>query len=216
MLCQLRRMQTARHSPMIQQFESGNSTIRVRQFQEFLCTQLINPTSEFLSNILFYISTSGFVVAKLLNKLTCPSYKRCLLSQFTSTVADHDYCAMNYCDVTSTSAFTVFVSNGGLMIPSRSVCLVVEYAEKVFKCKVCKDGDQISSEAKLKQKLILDVCSHFIIDKKQDIFEEHMLGLNESVFEEDHRSALIKLVADKYFTLRIFTYAKRYQETVAL
>ena len=52
------------------------------------------------------------------------------------------------------------------------------------------------------------------MDKKQQIFEDHELGLNESVFEEDHRSALIKLVADKYFTLRIFTYAKRYQETV--
>ena len=178
---------------------------------EFLCIQLINPTSEFLSNVLSYISS--FVVAKLLNKLTCPSCKRCFLSQFTSTVPDHDCCAMNYCNVTSASAFTVFV-NGGLTIPSWSAYLVVEYAEKVFKCNVCKDGNQISSEARLKQKLILDVCSHFIMDKKQDIFKDHELGLNESVFEDDHRFALKKLVADKYFTLRLFTYAKRYQETV--
>ena len=179
---------------------------------EFLSTQLINPTSEFLSNVLFYIG--GFVVSKLLDKLTCLSCKKCLLSQFTSTVPDHDYCAMNYSDVTSASAFTVFVNNGGLKIPSRSVYLVVEYAEKVFKCRVCKDGDQISREARLKQKLILDVCNHFIMDTKQDIFEDHELGVNESVFEEDHRSALIKLVADKYLTLRIFTYGKRYQESV--
>ena len=38
---------------------------------------------------------------------------------------------MNYCDLTTASAFTVFVNNGGLTIPSRSVYLVVEYAEKV-------------------------------------------------------------------------------------
>ena len=55
---------------------------------------------------------------------------------------------------------------------------------------------------------------NFIMDTKQDIFEDHELGVNESVFEEDHRSALIKLVADKYLTLRIFTYGKRYQESV--
>ena len=49
---------------------------------------------------------------------------------------------------------------------------------------------------------------------KQDIFEDHELGVNERVFEEDHKSALIKLGADKYLTLRIFTYGKRYQESV--
>ena len=58
---------------------------------------------------------------------------------------------MNYCDVTSASMFKVFVNNGGLTIPSRSIYLVVEYAEKIFKCKVGKDGDQISREARLKE-----------------------------------------------------------------
>lgn len=153
---------TKKHNaPLTETTPSENSS---QAIPEFLSTQLINPTSEFLSNVLFYIS--GFIVSKLLNKLTCPSCKRCLLSQFTTTVPEHDYCAMNYCDVTSASTFTVFVNNGGLAIPSRSVYLVVEYAEKVFKCKVCKDGDQISSEGRLKQKLILDVCNHFIMDKR--------------------------------------------------
>jgi hypothetical protein len=35
-----------------------------------------------------------------------------------------------------------------------------------------------------------------------------------NVFEDDHRTLLIKLTADKYFTLRLFTYSKRYNETV--
>ena len=108
---------------------------------------------------------------------------------------------MNYCDVTSALTFILFVNNDGLTIPSRSVYLVVEYAEKIFKCKVGKDGDQISREARLKENLILDVCNHFIMDKRQNIFEDHELRLNEIVFGEDHRFALIKLVADKYFTL---------------
>ena len=108
---------------------------------------------------------------------------------------------MNFCDVTSASTLSLFVNNGGLTIPSRSVYLVVEYAEKIFKSKFGKDGDQISREARLKENLILDVCNHFIMDKRQNIFEDHELRLNEIVFGEDHRFALIKLVADKYFTL---------------
>ena len=87
---------TKKHNaPLTEKNPSEDSS---QAIPEFLCTQLINPISEFFSNVLFYIS--GFVVAKLLNKLTCPSCKRCLLSQFTSTVPDHDYCAMNdhdYC-----------------------------------------------------------------------------------------------------------------------
>ena len=38
--------------------------------------------------------------------------------------------------------------------------------------------------------------------------------MNESLFEDDHRVKLIKYTADKYFTLRLFTYGKRYCEKV--
>jgi hypothetical protein len=38
--------------------------------------------------------------------------------------------------------------------------------------------------------------------------------MNEIGFEDDHRVKLVKYVADKYFTLRLFTYGKRFCETV--
>ena len=38
----------------------------------------------------------------------------------------------------SAAAFTSFVKNGGLKIPSQSVYSVVEYSEKTFKQKVLK------------------------------------------------------------------------------
>ena len=38
--------------------------------------------------------------------------------------------------------------------------------------------------------------------------------MNEVVFDEDHRMKLIKYTAEKYFTLRLFTYGKRYCHTV--
>jgi Tfp pilus assembly protein PilZ len=52
---------------------------------------------------------------------------------------------MKYSDVAATSsAFTSFVNNGGLRIPSQSVYTVIEYAERVFKSNVCKEGHQIT------------------------------------------------------------------------
>ena len=61
--------------------------------------------------------------------------------------------------------------------------------------------------------MIMDVCQHFVMDSK-NVFQDHQEGVNESVFEDDYRTLLIKLTADKYFTLRLFTYSKRYNETV--
>ena len=180
--------------------------------ENFFCTQLnTQTTSEFLSNILFYIS--GFVVSKLVKKISCSSCKDCLLSQFNPATPDHDYCSMKFSEVASASAFTLFVNNGGLRIPSESAYLVVEYAEKEFKSSVCKDGKQITRESKLKEKLVMNVCRHFLTDSTK-IFQDHEMGLNENLFEEDHRSTLIKSIAERYFTLRLFTYGKRYNNSV--
>ena len=79
--------------------------------------------------------------------ISCSSCKNCLLSQFNPATPDHEYCSIKFSEVASVSAFTLFVNNGGLRIPSESVYLVVEYAEKEFKACVCKDGNQITREA---------------------------------------------------------------------
>ena len=121
---------------------------------------------------------------------------------------------MKYNEVASASAFTLFVNNGGLRVPSQSVYSVVEYAEKLFKANVCQQGQKITAESKLKQKMIVAVCSHFVMDCNFPVFDDHEQGLNENVFEDDHKSTLIKLKADRFFTLRLFTYGKRYNDTV--
>lgn len=114
----------------------------------------------------------------------------------------------------SASAFTLFVNNGGLRIPSQSAYSVVEYAEKEFKASVCKDGHQITREEKLKQKLITNVCKHFIMDCSHQVFQDHEQGLNENVLEEDHQTTLIKLISERYLKLRLFSYGKQYNEAV--
>lgn len=95
--------------------------------------------SDFTSNILFYIG--GYIVSKLVKQLTCLDCISTLLSNQTSSNSDHDYCGVRYNEVAAASAFTLFVSNGGLKIPSKSVFEIIEYAEHVFKREVCKEGN---------------------------------------------------------------------------
>ena len=52
----------------------------------------------------------------------------------------------------------------------------------------------------------------FLTDSTK-IFEDHEMGLNNNLFK-DHQSTLIKLIAERYFTLQLFTYGKRYNENV--
>ena len=62
--------------------------------------------------------------------------------------------------------------------------------------------------------MIVAVCSHFVMDCNCPVFDDHEQGLNENVFKDDQKSTLIKLTADRFFTLRLFTYRKRYNDTV--
>ena len=138
----------------------------------------------------------------------------CLLAQFSALNPDHNYCAMKSSEISSASAFTLFINNGGLKIPSESVYKIIEYAEKVFKSFVCKHGSQISTEKNIKQRMILNVCNYFIMNSSHRVFEDHETVLVKGDLEEEHRSKLIKLTAERYFKLRFFTYGKRYNKSV--
>ena len=75
---------------------------------------------------------------------------------------------------------------------------------------MCKEGLQISTESKLKQKMVL-----LVTDAIHDqLFQDHELGAHDNIFEENHRSSFLKLTAERYFTLRLFTYGKRYNDKV--
>jgi hypothetical protein len=164
---------------------------------------------------LFYIG--GFIVSKLVKKLTCQACKECLVGEVTPVMkaSDHDYCGPStYSQVSSASAFTLFVNNGGLRIPSKSVYTTIEHCEHIFKLYVCQKGNGINNMKNLKTKMILEVCHNFLLDGNKSVFADHELGANEDMVEDDHQVKLIKWTADKYFTLRLFTYGKHYSETV--
>ena len=70
---------------------------------------------------------------------------------------------------------------------------IIELAEKIFKANVCKEGIQISRESNLKQKMVLLVCNHFIMDAIHDPLFQH------NILEENQKSpaSLIKLTAER-------------------
>ncbi len=48
----------------------------------------------------------------------------------------------------------------------------------------------------------------------QVLFADHEEDINGRVSEDEHRTKLVKHCADQYFTLRLFTYAKRFNANV--
>jgi hypothetical protein len=82
--------------------------------------------SEFMENILFYIS--GFIVKKLIKLLSCTACRSCLISSPSSPSIK----TTQHSDTPAASAFTLFVNRDGLTIPSQSVYAVVKYAEHIF------------------------------------------------------------------------------------
>ena len=171
--------------------------------------------SEFVSNVLYYIA--GYIISQVINKTSCPSCKSCLVSSPTdlTTSIQHNCSSARYHEARKASAFTHFINKGGLKIPSSSVYRTVEYSEHVFKAMVSgKDGNEISNQAKLKERMVIQVNKHFMLDTTATLFSDHEDGINESLVEDDHRATLIKCIANKYFTLRLFTYGKKYERKV--
>ena len=168
--------------------------------------------SEFVSNVLYYIA--GYIIAQILNKISCPACKNCLISSPTDPSQQHCF-SDKYHQVRKASAFTHFINNGGLKIPSTSVYRTVEYSEHVFKAMVSgRDGNEISNQPKLKEKMIIQVNEHFMLDSTAALFSDHEEGTNEILVEDNHGAVLIKCIADKYLTLRLHTYGKIYERKV--
>ena len=159
--------------------------------------------SEFVSNILFYTYRDGFVVSKLLKLFIYKGCKESLVSSCpfptATNISDHNYCgiqSMRYAEISAASALTRFIDRGVPQIPSQSVFHVLEHAEQIFETYrssrhtdlrdiqyVCKDGNRISNDFNLRNRMVLEVCHPSIIDKShQIVFKDHEQGMNESLF----------------------------------
>ena len=172
-----------------------------------------NPHSEFVQNILEYIS--GFIVAKLMKQVKCPS---CIANLTGSspkppTQSEHDYfmAPVNK----PKQSFLHFLNNRNLKIPSKFVVDIVKYAEHIFKLHVTSPtSGQVSNKRNLKTKMIIELCQHFGQVATNSLPPRHTESTNQPLIEEDHRLWLLKCVANSYLTIRLSTYGKTYTDMV--
>ena len=83
------------------QQESDNPEQEESMLEEnFFCTQL-NTKNNIRVSFRYSFLYNGFVVSKLVKKISCSSCKKCLLLQFNPATPDHDYCSMKYSEVAS-------------------------------------------------------------------------------------------------------------------
>eukprot|EP00794_Sanderia_malayensis_P008358 gene8358-9258_t len=149
--------------------------------------------SEFRENILYYIL--GSIVSKLVKNILCENCKECLIG--TIIKSDHGY-SWGYNEVSGPAAFTAFVNNGGLAIPSESIFKVLQCCKKLFWEHVCKEKyAEITKMKNIRKRMMLSVVSHSWGERRQlPLFQNHLPGLNEILFEEEHERWLTKCVAD--------------------
>ena len=62
--------------------------------------------------------------------------------------------------------------------------------------------------------MIIQVNNHPTLDTTTMLFSDHEDGTNENLVEDYHRAPLIKCTANKYLTLRLFTYGKKYERVI--
>lgn len=99
--------------------------------------------SSLQENIIYYIG--GFIIRKMLKKLTCEHCHNILLTSQESNNKQR------LVDINQYGAFTSFINRGALLFPSYGVHKVLKYNERVFKAEVQCD---FIGKKKFKHKIV--------------------------------------------------------------
>lgn len=169
--------------------EDDNTTEENETDNSDVLMHLVDRTdlSDYKNNILYYIS--GYIVMKIVDKLTCQHCRALLITHRTHK--DHDYLI----DVCEFSSFTAFVDRGGLKYASTFVFDAVKYIEKLF---LVMSPDLQS----LNMKKMLNMTVHQFYPKIKHILPAHPSS------DESHELELIKCIGQKYLNLRLKSYGK--------
>ncbi len=174
--------------------------------------QAIEGQTEITNNCLFYIS--GFVVRKLLERITCEFCRGALLlSPEDPTGKDVDL--LDY--LPSQALLTKRKQKGGLIYPSLGVLRIIKTTEFFFRQRVitytspfAKGPSGITFERRLGLLMEMDVMS--TLHDRQELFptiRSHLFD-HEIFAEADHFSKLIRDLAKTYIGIRVKTYGRQY------
>ena len=151
-------------------------------------------------NVLYYIS--GFVIRVLISKFKC---KECIGKLLLDPRDPHAWKVMDYPIHTK---FTCFKQNGSLILPSSAVLKIVKAAEVLFKKRVQWQRWGITYERNVDLNIKYAVLKHLgpgVFHNPSANFIQHAIGV-----ESNHLTSLLKLVTQKYWSLRLKTYGKKH------
>ena len=190
------------HIAPVEVFEDDSDTFSC---EEMLIQLDQESPNELLDNVLYYIA--GYVVRAVMKKLKCTECKSALL------LAANNPHALDRESYPLQAKFTCYKQNGGLLFPSQAVLKIVKVAEVIFKKRVLWLDRGVTPEKNLDLKIQYAVFKQLgpsVFTDSLSHYFDHILGA-----ECDHLSSLLKLVTQKYLTLRLKTYGKRFTEMIA-
>ena len=160
--------------------------------------------NELQDNVLYYIS--GSLDRALISKLKC---KECIGELLTHPRDPH---ALKVADYPIHAKFTCFKQKGGLILPFPAVLKIDKAAKVLFKKRVQWQRWGITYERNIDLKIQYAVLKQFgpgIFHESSAHFFQHAIGV-----ESNHLTSLLKLVTQKYLSLRFKTYEKKHGEMV--
>lgn len=137
-----------------------------------------------LENVLVYIS--GWVVKKLMGKMSCMTCKAALVLDSTDVASKYG----------TSYFFLKFKDNGGLVKPSQGVVDVILACEHHMR--------ELTNIHKMSRKITSTLLESRVLAElgRKDIFSlnEHILATQEGI--ENHHLTLVRLIAQTFFDLR--------------
>ena len=160
-----------------------------------------NNVSKVTENVLYYIS--GFLVRGIVKDIDCQECSEALLSP----INDHQYCYLPYDSLVNRK------NRGGLIHSSYGVYKVVFTCEKSFKVNVINNDKNISLKSNLIQRMMYEVVSSCDWSHYFPLISDHRFHIDAG-FEDDHLTQIVKRISNKYLTMRLHTYGKRYTREI--
>jgi hypothetical protein len=155
--------------------------------------------SPFVENVVVYIA--GFVVKKLLMKVSCADCKSALtlLSSLSA----------NECEGTSNLCLLTKKNRGGLKTPSADVVSVCQLSEKCFRSLLHSNCNKPPSGHRVKSALVIQILSLLVDSDVFACLHEHLLYGDPTT---DHRVRLMKQVCMQYLSIRFYNAGKTFTQ----
>ena len=164
-------------------------------------SELLLSTTIWRSDVIHYIS--GYIVKKLLKCIDCPD---CVTSLYVNAETPEENTYNCHLSLLACKRY------GRLMIPSKSVCKVVDCTDRKARRALCKWASLTKeSNAKILSEVLSEMKNHTFESISDHSKEIHILDHN---LRDDHISVMIKEIVKQYLVLFYHQFGRVFTERI--